>query len=230
MIAINLLPGAKRKRGGKGVGLKLPDVAALLGAVKEPWMIAAAVAWLLVLALAALYVKRDAAVDALVPKLEAAKRDSVRLAGILTRRHQLEERRDSLLVEIEVIRDIDRDRYVWPHLLDAVSKALPDYTWLDDLAGRTAEGDSGTGATFTIQGKTAGEAQAVTRFMRNLEDSPFVEGVTLVSSSMVSDQGRDLTTFTLTAHYQVPPISILTMEPLAASVVQGVRSGGGARR
>jgi Tfp pilus assembly protein PilN len=227
MIAINLLPGAKRKRGGKGLGFKLPDVAALLGAVKDPWMVAAAAAWVLLLALGLLYAKRSAAVDALVPQLQAAKRDSVRLAGILIRRHQLEQRRDSLLAEIEVIRDIDQSRYVWPHILDAVAKAVPDYTWLDDLAGRTAEGDT-TAATFTVQGRTAGEAQAVTRFMRNLEESAFVQGVTLVQSSMVNDQGRDLTTFTLTANYQVPPVSILTMEPLAASVVRGVRSGGGA--
>jgi len=229
MIAINLLPGAKRKRGGKGAGFKLPDVAALLGAVKDPWLVAAVAAWLLVAGLGWLYAKRVGAVHTLEPKLEAAKRDSVRLAGILMRRHQLEQRRDSLLAEMQVVRDIDRDRYVWPHILDAVAKALPDYTWLDDLAGRTAEGDS-TGATFTIQGKTAGEAQAVTRFMRNLEESPFIEGVTLVSSAMVNEQGRDLTTFTLNARYQVPPVTILTMEPLAASVVEGVRSGGGARR
>jgi len=228
MIAINLLPGAKRKRGGKGGGFKLPDVAALLGAVKEPWLVAAGVAWVLVLAMALLYVKRSSAVDALAPKLEAAKRDSVRLAGILNRRHQLEQRHDSLLAEIEVIRDIDRARYVWPHILDAVAKAVPDYTWLEDLTGRTTEGDSST-TTFTIQGKTAGEAQAVTRFMRNLEDSPFVQGVTLVSSAMASDQGRDLTVFTLNASYEMPSPSILTMVPLAASVVEGVRSGGGAR-
>ncbi len=229
MIAINLLPGAKRKRGGKGLSFKMPDFAGLLGAVKEPWMIAAAAAWLLVLGMGGLYAKRSAATSALEPKLQAAKRDSIRLAGILNRRHQLELRRDSLLAEIEVIRDIDRARYVWPHILDAVTKAVPDYTWLDDLTGRTAEGDSAA-ATLTIQGKTAGEAQAVTRFMRNLEDSPFIEGVTLVSSAMVSDQGRDLTSFTLNAHYQVPPLTSLTTEPLAASVVQGVRSGGGARR
>ncbi len=229
MIAINLLPGAKRKRGGKGIGIKVPNVAALLGAIKDPWMVAAAAAWVLVVAFGLLYVKRSAAVSALEPKLAAAKRDSIRLAGIVKQRTQLEHRRDSLLAEIQVIRDIDRDRYVWPHLLDAITKALPDYTWLNDLAGRTAEGDSAA-ASFTIQGVTAGEAQAVTRFMRNLEDSPFIQGVTLVSSAMVSEQGRDLTSFTLTARYQVPPLTILTMEPLAATVVRGVRSGGGARR
>lgn len=230
MIQINLLPGARRKRGGARGGIKLPNVAALLAAIKEPWLVAAVAAWVLVLAVGGpLYAHLKGQVDALEPKLEAAKRDSVRLQGILNRRHQLETRRDSLLAEIEVIRDIDRDRYIWPHLLDAVAKAVPDYTWLEDLAGKTAEGDSAA-AGFTIRGKTAGEAQAVTRFMRNLEESPFIEGVTLVSSAMASEEGHDLTNFTLTARYQEPPLSVLTMVPLETSVVRGVRSGGGTRR
>jgi type IV pilus assembly protein PilN len=230
MIEINLLPGAKRKRGGMGVGISLPNVATLVGAVKDPWLVAAVGLWALVLVIGGpLYVHRRADVGALVPKLEAAKRDSMRLQGILNRQHQLVDRRDSLLAEIRVIRDIDRDRYVWPHILEAITGALPDYTWLDDLAGRSTEGDTAS-TSFTIRGTTAGEAQAVTRFMRNLEDSPFIQGVTLVSSAMVSQQGNDLTSFTLTARYQEPPPSMLTMVPLGASVVRGVRSGGGARR
>ena len=28
---------------------------------------------------------------------------------------------------------MDGDRYVWPHLLDEVTRALPAYTWLVDL-------------------------------------------------------------------------------------------------
>jgi Tfp pilus assembly protein PilN len=230
MIEINLLPGAKHKRGGKGVALTLPDVAALIGQIKDPWLVGAIAAWVLVLALGLpLYLKRQAQVSDLGPKLEAAQRDSVRYSGILIRKAQLERRRDSLLAEIEVIRDIDRDRYIWPHVLDAVTKALPPYLWLDDLAAHAGESDStGGGASFTIQGKTA-DPQALTRFMRNLEESPFVEGVQIVSSALVTEQGHDVTSFNLTARYEIPPISILTMEPLAASVVQGVRSGGGAR-
>ena len=79
------------------------------------------------------------------------------------------------------------------------------------------------------QGKTA-DPQALTRFMRTMEESPFIQGVTILSSSVVAEQGHDVTASNITARYQVPPVSILTMEPLAASVVQGVRSGGGARR
>ena len=40
MIEINLLPGAKRKRGGKGAGLRLPDLKQLAVLVKDPWLIA----------------------------------------------------------------------------------------------------------------------------------------------------------------------------------------------
>jgi Tfp pilus assembly protein PilN len=232
MIAINLLPGAKRKR-AKGAGFALPNVGAMLAAVKDPWLVAAIAAWIVVAGLGTpLYLRHQAQLRALEPKIQAAKRDSATYSGILNRRHRMEQTRDSLLGEMQYIRDIDRDRYVWPHILDAVTKALPDYTWLDDLAGRTAEGDTaiGTGASLTLQGKTASDAQAVTRFMRQLEASPFVEGVTLVSSAMVTEQGRDVTSFTLNARYQVPSPSILATEPLAASIVQGVRSGGGARR
>lgn len=230
MIEINLLPGAKHKRSGKGVGFAMPDVGALLAHIKDPWLAAAVAAWVLVLlGVVGLYLPRARQTGELEPKLEAAKRDSVRYSGILTRKAQLERRRDSLLAEMQVIRDIDRDRYIWPHILDAVTKALPPYLWLDEIASRGGEGsDSGT-AAISIQGKTA-DPQALTRFMRNLEESPFIEGVQIVSSALVAEQGHDVTSFSLTARFQLPALSLLTMEPLAASVVQGVRSGGGARR
>jgi len=230
MIEINLLPGAKRKRGAKGPGFKLPDFSAMLASIKEPWLVAAAVSWALVLLLGMpLYIKRSHAVRDLEPRLEKAMRDSVQLAGNINRKHRLEQRRDSLLAEIQVIRDIDRDRYVWPHLIDAITKALPDYTWLDDVAARAGEGDSTGQASFSVSGKTASD-QAVTRFMRNLEESPFIEAVQLVTTATVTEQGRDVTSFVINAHYQLPSPSVLTMEPLEASVVSGVRSGGGARR
>ncbi len=229
MIEINLLPGAKHKRGGKGVSLALPDIGKLLSQVKDPWLVGAIAAWALVVVGAIVgYLPRSHQVKTLEPQLEAAKRDSIRYSGILTRKAHLERQRDSLLAEMQVIRDIDRDRYIWPHIMDAVTKALPPYLWLDELSSRGGE-TADSGASITIQGKTA-DPQALTRFMRNLEDSPFIQGVTIVSSALVAEQGHDVTSFSLNARYSVPPVSLLTMEPLAASVVQGVRSGGGARR
>jgi Tfp pilus assembly protein PilN len=230
VIEINLLPGARRKRGGKGMKLALPDLKALAASVKDPWLIACVVAWVVVLGVVTpLWMKGRGQVSALQPRLEAAQREQRRYAALVARKRQFEMARDSLIYQIDVIKGIDKDRYVWPHILDAVAKALPDYTWLDNLQARSAEGDSSGGPSLQISGKTV-DMQAFTRFLRNLEGSPFIEGVSPVSTGLVTEQGRDVTTFVISARFQRPDTTLLTYQPMAATVVQGVRSGGGARR
>lgn len=229
MIEINLLPGAKRKRGGKGAGLKLPDVKQLLTLVKDPWLIACVSGWVLVaLVLLVFYLPKSSAVADLTPKLAAAKREEHRLQAVLRTKAEVEARRESLTTQIEVIRAIDRERYIWPHILDAITNALPDYTWVDDVAPR-AVGDTseaGGGVALQITGKSA-DIQAVTRFIRNLEESPFLQGATTIQTGQVNEHGRDVFTFVLNVRYQQPDTTLLTMQPLAATLVQGVRSGGG---
>jgi Tfp pilus assembly protein PilN len=230
VIEINLLPGAKRKRGGKGFSFALPDVKALSGLAKDPWLIACVVSWALVLLLVTpLFVRSRSQLAVLGPRLEAAQREQRRYSALVTRKRQFESIRDSLIRQIDIIKGIDKDRYIWPHVLDAVAKALPPYTWLDNLDPRGGDTDSGGSRAFQITGKAV-DAQAFTRFLRNLEESPFIEGVAPVSTGLVTEQGRDVTTFIISAHYQVPDSTLLVWQPLAATVVQGVRSGGGVRR
>ena len=228
MIEINLLPGAKRKRGGKGGGFQMPDVKALAASVKDPWLIACAGLWLVfALFVGLFYLPRKAQVAALRPKLEASQREATRLAAVLRTKTETEQQRDLLIAQINVIRDIDRERYIWPHMLDAVTKALPPYTWLDNVTSRTSEGDSsGTGSNvqLSLTGKS-GDIQAITRFVRNLEESPFLEGATQVNTAVVNERGRDIYTYVINVKYQQPDTTLLTMQPLAASLVQGYRSG-----
>jgi Tfp pilus assembly protein PilN len=229
VIEINLLPGAKRRRGGKGLRFALPDVKALTGVVKDPWLICCVVSWALVaLLVAPLFLRSRAQVAALGPRLEAAQREQRPYEALVTRKRQFEATRDYQIRQIDIIKGNDRDRYVWPHILDAVAKALPPYTWLDNLEARGGESDSGGAPSFQITGKAV-DPQAFTRFLRNLEESPFIEGVAPVNTGIVTEQGRDLTTFVLSARYQVPDSTPLMWQPLAATVVQGVRSGGGRR-
>ena len=226
MIEINLLPGAK-KRGGKGAGFKMPDVKALAGAVKDPWLIACVLGWAAVAALVVfMYLPRRSAVEALRPKLDAAKREADRLQAVLRTKNEAEAKRDSLLAQIDIIRTIDRERYIWPHILDQVTRALPPYTWLDDLSSRSEPGDSSGAATVALQlmGKSA-DIQAITRFVRNLEESPFLENAVQVSTAAVNERGREVFTFVINVQYQQPDSTLLTTQPLAASVVQGYRSG-----
>jgi Tfp pilus assembly protein PilN len=226
VIEINLLPGAKKKRGGKGGGFQLPDFKALAASVKDPWLIACGASVLLVVAsVVVFYMPRRAAVRDLGPRLDSIQREAVRLQGVLDTKRELEGKRDTLLGQIEVIRDIDRERYIWPHIMDAVTRALPQYTWLDEVTSRAPDAEAaGSSVGFQINGKSA-DIQAITRFVRNLEESPFLQSATAVSTAVVNEQGRDVFTFVISVQYQQPDTTILAMQPLAASLVQGYRSG-----
>jgi len=231
MIEINLLPGAKRKRGGKGAGFSMPDVKALAGMVKDPWLIACVAAWVITVAVfALLWLPKRNAVNAMGPRLAEKQAEASRLADVLRTKNEAEAKRDSLLQQIEVIRNIDRERYIWPHIMDEVTRALPPYTWLDDLAARTGDAagltdSAGTPAVAVqLMGKSA-DIQAITRFVRNLEESPFLEGATQVSTSVVNEQGRDVFSYVINVRYQQPDTSLLAMRPLASTLVQGYRSG-----
>ena len=63
------------------------------------------------------------------------------------------------MAQIGVIRTVDGDRYVWPHLLDEVTKALPAYTWLVDMsiaAPAAAPGGAAAGAKASHQERLRG--------------------------------------------------------------------------
>ena len=225
MIEINLLPGARKKRGG-GAGFKLPDFKSITASVKDPWLIACVVGWVLVAGVIGIfYVPRRASVHALGPRLDSIEREARRLQEVLRTKAEAEAKRDTLQAQINVIRDIDRERYIWPHVMDAITRSLPPYTWLDEVAFRAgSDVDSGSALTLQITGKSA-DIQAVTRFVRNLEESPFLQNSVLVSTAVVREARHDLISYVISLQYQQPDTLLLTMQPLAASLVQGYRSG-----
>jgi Tfp pilus assembly protein PilN len=235
MIEINLLPGAKKKRGA-GARFQMPDLKQLAGVVKDPWLIALVAGWVLVAGVILLfYIPRQHQVQGLEPKLVETRHEAARLQEVLATQGQAQKVKDSLEHQIGIIRTIDRERYVWPHIMDAITKALPEYTWVDEIAATgggevgavPAAGDTSSGAaavSIQITGKS-GDIQAVTRFVRNLEESPFLEGATQVSTQVVTENNRDVYNYVIRVHYQNPDSTLLTMEPLAASLVQSYRSG-----
>ena len=56
--------------------------------------------------------------------------DSTRYASVLRERETAEAKRDTVLRSLNIIRAIDDDRYIWPHVMDEVSSALTPYTWI----------------------------------------------------------------------------------------------------
>jgi Tfp pilus assembly protein PilN len=136
MIEINLLPGAARKKtASSGPSIDYAAMfAGLSGQLKNVYLIGgAAVALIAVLAVGVMFLKASRDRSNAETRLDKAMTDSTRYADVLLARAQLEAKRDTLLRQVNLIRSIDDDRYIWPHVMDEISRALPAYTWITTL-------------------------------------------------------------------------------------------------
>jgi Tfp pilus assembly protein PilN len=212
MITINLKPGTRRAKSGASLTSGLSSLKALTGKVKDPWPMAGVAAWVVLLIfLGWVGLGSAAKMRSLGPELEKARSENRRYRAFLAEKKHAEGARDSVLVQIATISQVDGDRYVWPHILDEVTRALPDYTWLTDMstvnagaAAADAADSAGTGAPpigVQMVGRTM-DIQGFTRFMRQLEDSPWLKDVTVLSTQTIIEKGRAVTSFTLRASYE----------------------------
>ena len=234
MIEINLLPGKKAAAGGGGgFKLRLPDFRALFAQITDPWLIAAAVATILLGGSVLFYLYERTELAALESRLAQAKVEKRRYDAYIIELRRAERLRDSLVAEIGVIRGIDQDRYVWPHVLDQIAKALPPYTWLVDvssaLGGGAPGGAIGTGPAdvvdtsgqqavrVAITGRTV-DIQAYTTFLRQLANSPWLTEVTPAASVTRVEADRPVTEFNLTVRYRPAESLYVRTVPLAHSL------------
>jgi Tfp pilus assembly protein PilN len=72
---------------------------------------------------------------------------------------------------------------------------------------------------FRLVGHTV-DIQALTRFMKSLEASPFIQNVQLSRSDLVLTDGKEVTEFTLEAETQAPPAFVIKTVPLIVSAVR----------
>lgn len=211
LIEINLAPGstAGGLRSRRMPVLTLPSLPSFGGDLR---FVAGAAGGLLVLALLTFgYWSLGRRADNLQTQIQQEVTDSTRFAGMIELVTTLQARQDTIQQKIGVIRSVDTRRYVWPHLMDEVSLALPAYTWLTEIRTTAPVDSLNTGPRFAIQGN-AGSTQALTRFMKNLEASVFVGDVTLVTSEQEVVEGRTIQRFTLEATYRTPaPTEIQTV-------------------
>lgn len=204
MITINLKPGAKRAKAGPTFAGSLSALKELPGKIKDPWPIAAISAWVLTVAfLGWVWLGSASKTNRLETELTAKRAENHRFRALIAERRKAQSARDSVIAQIATIRAVDGDRYVWPHILDEVTRALPAYTWLNDIAPMGVPVDtSAAQATVAVQiiGRTM-DMQGFTRFMRQMEDSPWLRDVTVVSTSTEIDHSRAVTAFVVKATY-----------------------------
>jgi len=235
MIEINLLPGLKRKAAG-GSKLKVPDFRAVLANVKDPWLLGAiGVSLVAIGGNLALYTVNTARLSHLETVLVGVQQEKRRYDAVAAQKRQAERARDSLAAELAIIRSIDADRFIWPHLLDEITKALPQYTWVTQIqnlsaapaalpttgttTGTTPAADAGapSDVRVSVDGRTV-DIQAYTTFLRQLAASPWITDVTATRATTVIEQDRPVTEFNITLRYKRADSLYIRTVPLVESV------------
>lgn len=246
MLEINLLPGGARKKAAAGPSFDYNAMfTAIKGRMGDLWTVGSV--GLMVIALGTggyLYYRQTHDRTVAEAKLEKQKEDSARYAKVVAQRNAAQARRDTILRQVNLIRAIDDDRYIWPHIMDEVSRALPVYTWVTIMGyGGTPQGATNIVATpaapkpkgpdtakvkkppvvetvpprdqvmLRITGRSV-DIQAMTRFISQLEDSPFLSNVYLERSTPNNEAGTDYHQFQLIINYTRPDTLAIRRLPL----------------
>lgn len=231
LIEVNLLPGQKKKRKA-GVGIQMPDFGAMLSGVKDPLLLGTVGAWgAALLLIGFVFATTQATLASLRGDATRIRAEARRYQTLMAEKRRAERLGDSLAIELQAIRQIDADRYIWPHIMEEVTKTLPDYTWLVGLvtaAGQAAAPRGGAPAavpdtgpppppSFVIEGRTS-DIGAYTRFLRQLSGSPWVSNVIPGATSTVIEDDKALTAFSITGTFQRPDSAFIRTVPLRESV------------
>lgn len=135
-----------------------------------------------------------------VREVEAAKREEQRLAEILKQVQEFEARKVQLEQRVALIDELRKGQNAPVHMIDQVSRALPDMTWLTSVRQE--------GYNLTIQGRCL-TLTSLSDFVGNLEASRyFRRPVEIVDSVVVSGNEKtpDLIQFTIRGTFQMAGI------------------------
>lgn len=164
MIKVNLLATRKQAKAKAATGIQTEGAAGGRNLVLVGMLVLGAVAatgwWWMLDSTRAGWVAKHAKADEELKRL-----DAVRQKG-----EQYEAQKALLARKIDLITDLKKKQAVPVHILDQVSRSLPDFVWLDSMAANSNQ--------ITIAGK-ATTYNAVSNFYANLTQSGQFQDVTL---------------------------------------------------
>ena len=225
-IEVNLLGGKKGARKKAGAGLQMPDFGDLFAQVKDPLFVGAVVAVVAaVLFVGSLFTLQQSKLSSLQSEAERVRAESRRYSNLIAQKRQAERMRDSLVAELREIRSIDSDRYVWPHVLEEVTRALPDFSWLVSVTSLEMPPPVVSDSVqlppppvqFQVEGRTS-EIAAYTRFLRRLAASPWFTNVVEGPATTVVEEEKAIRAFSVTATFQRADSAFMRTVPVIQSV------------
>jgi type IV pilus assembly protein PilN len=199
MIRINLV-ATERKTKAASKGLNLGQKMTVIGS--------------LVLILATLgigwrYWALEQSAATIERQLTDARREEQRLAAILKQVREFEARREVLQQRATLIDELRRGQTAPVHIIDQISRALPEMTWLTRVQQ--------SGFDVTMEGRCL-SLTSLSDFIGNLEASRFFKRpVEILSSEVVGGDngGPDTIRFTIKGSFQMAGIEHIAVEPPA---------------
>ena len=201
MIEVNLHPeGSKRRRRARR---RLPSAPGWLKGSAEgrdAWSTAAMAATAIALLLIGfLWLSQRSRRGDLEARLVEAVEDSARLSDLRMLSDSLIARESDIRQRLDLIQGLDDGRFVWPHLLDELSRALPNYAWLTAVRLNSPIPD----LRVQVDGMAANPL-AITAFVRSLQESPYVGDVRILGSQEQALEGFSAHSFKLIVRYVEP--------------------------
>jgi type IV pilus assembly protein PilN len=132
--------------------------------------------------------------------IDAAKREEARLAEVLKQVATFEQQRQQLQDRVTLIDELRKGQNAPVHIIDQISRSLPEMTWLVSLKQETFD--------ITIEGRSTSLA-ALSDFVANLEATRYFQRpVEIVESEVVAGQkdGPELINFTVKGRFQMAGI------------------------
>ncbi len=155
--------------------------------------------------------------------ITAAQQETARLRSIIQQVQQFEQRRAQLQQRVTLIEQLRKSQTGPVHMLDQVSRALPQMLWLTELKQ--------TGNDVQIDGKCTTPI-AVSEFVSNLEASGyFKRSIEILSTQLdpapigVGSAGVDLIKFSIKATFQTPDAKTAAPAAPAAPAAAPARAG-----
>jgi type IV pilus assembly protein PilN len=152
----------------------------------------------------------------LAREIESATREEARLQEILRQVEEFQNRRKLLEARVLLIDELRKGQTAPVHMIDQLSKALPDMTWLTGMQQ--------TGYTLQIQGRCL-TLTSLSDFIGNLEASRyFIRPVEIIESIVEpAKDGPELIRFTIRGTFQMAGVESVAPPPPGA---KGAPRGG----
>jgi type IV pilus assembly protein PilN len=133
-------------------------------------------------------------------EIATAEVESQRLRSVLAQVQKFEARKAQLQQRVTLIEQLRKGQSGPVHLLDEVSKSVPDRLWLITMAQNAAD--------FTIEGQTT-SLTSLSDFVSNLENSNwFKRPVEILDSTVTPNpQTGDMVRFTIKASFNNPDLA-----------------------